>query len=142
MKYLLLLFSAMALFSCTYDNEEDQCDYQPYDCNEVEPTYGFVNVHCNPNSLNPEVPVTFYDGDIEDGHVINHGTVSNSTKEFFLPNGSITAIATYNAIINDTLVVVHVVNRRYLSADEEDYCEGSCYEEGYINMDLELMKLD
>lgn len=142
MKYTILLFAILSLLACSYDDEENRCNYQPNDCVTIEPTHGYVTVRCNPDALNNGVPIELLRGSIETGHVFLRDTLYSSSKEYYVGNGYVTAKATYKAVINNELATVYVVNRERLSADEEDYCEGPCYEEGETSIDLMLMNMD
>lgn len=137
MKDSVLLLLVLLFVSCSYDDEENRCNYQPSDCNEIESPYGYVTVECNHNRLNPRVPIVLFK-ESEQGSVILQDTLTTGSKRYYVRNGNIAARAQYKKIIKGDTATVFVLKERRLSADKENYCEGPCYEEGDISFELYL----
>ncbi len=135
---IALCFFAFISTSCDLLNNDDECDlgYKPYDCIETEPDNGTLKIDITLNSLNSSVPVTIYVGDYEDNHIYLQDTLVNSAKTYYLPNNDYAAKADYNDIIEGSEITVFSIDGGDLSADSEEYCDGTCYSEGYLTLDV------
>lgn len=81
-----------------------------------------------------------YAGSVENATLI-HEFKSETQNEFVLkmPNGDISARATYIAKIYSLEDTIKTYDGDQLDADSERYCKDvTCYEKGYIEFDLRL----
>ncbi len=97
---------------------------------------------CCHQKYNEFIPITFYDGDFEDGIVVLKDTLYSDQESFRLPNGDISIVADYIGIVNGQKAIIHVVDGDDLDYESDDYCEGVCHEEGEISLDVEVIGYD
>lgn len=86
------------------------------------------------------VIVEVYTGSVENG-ILVHEFKSETQNEFVLkmPNGDISARATYIAKIHSLEDTIRTYDGDKLEADSKRYCKDvTCYEKGYIELDLRL----
>lgn len=110
---------------------------KPSDCNSSIPSGGTVSVSIVTNSINPTVKIEIYEGNIEDGKLIISENLS-SDKSYTLPNGYYTAQAFYKVNYEGHVVTIKAVDGKELDYSSQNYCDGTCYSDGSINLDCEL----
>jgi len=127
------------LFSCSLPEDEDCPEgYQPIGgCNTKIPKSGEVKIRISTNRLNPAIPITFYYGDYENNFIFFRDTLTTN-KTYNLKNDIYSVRAEYHAVIDGDTVTIYSVDGEDLSYDEDEYCDGSCYEPGEIDLDAEL----
>ena len=119
-------------------DEECPEGYQPIlGCNTTIPKTGKVKILISTNELNPFVPITLFYGDYETNNVFFRDTLT-ANKTYNLKNTAYSVRAKYRAFFEGDTVTVYSVDGDNLTFDEDEYCDGSCYEAGEINLDAEL----
>lgn len=126
-----------AILTGCYDDCENG-NYKPYDCNENKPVEGEVTLEITIDNLNPEVPIEFFLGDVEENVFYFADTLSIQKFTYTLPNNYYSVRAKYKAIINGNLVTVYSIDGGSLDAFQNDYCDGTCYDTGTLNLNAEL----
>ncbi len=142
----LIITLTLTLFSCDFlidlliDEEDEECSegYKPLFCDEFEPSYGTINVQVTLNDLNPFVPITLYSDDFEYNNIVLEETLNVNNKSYNMPNDYYSIKALYKAIVEGDTVTVYSVDGRRLESRSEDYCDGTCYSEGNIDLDAEF----
>lgn len=84
---ILLCLAPIAFFnSCEKnDNDVDCSSYDYSDCNTIEPAYGNVHVKLSIEGENKKIPLTIYDGKLEDNLVVLKDTAYQTTYDTLLP---------------------------------------------------------
>jgi len=131
------VFACCLLFSVSCNSDED-CDPAPYDCIEYKPEEGNLIIEVTLDNLNSAVPVVIYHGDIEDEQVVLVDTIDTDTGESWLANDDYSVTAEYRLLKNSQEMTVYVVEGGNLDATSTEYCEGDCYEEGVLTLDVTL----
>ncbi|MFW5775167.1 MAG: hypothetical protein ACOCW2_02660 [Chitinivibrionales bacterium] len=122
--------------TCLDDNEE--CTHAPYWCDHSKPSYGLVTIEISRPRDNSPVPVSIYRGDIEDSVMVKSLLLREDTYSFSLPDERYSARARYITIIDSAQAIVNAIDGGTLEAESEEYCEGYCYTEGTLTLDLVL----
>jgi hypothetical protein len=132
---LLLL---LLIFSCSMPGDEDCPEgYQPIlGCNTKIPKTGKVKILISTNELNPSVPITIFYGDYEIDNIFFRDTLT-ANRTYNLKNKAYSVRAEYRAFFEGDTVTVYSVDGDNLTYHEDEYCDGSCYEAGEINLDAE-----
>lgn len=138
-KSFLMIFFLLIAFSCdNYDSEND-CYHQPSDCMEYPPSTGYVEITVNFNDLNRAVPIEIYEGNFEDGRLVLKSTLTTTQKRFNLPSDKkYSAIGIYNHVKDGENIVIYTLDGGKLDHTTKEYCEGDCYEEGTLDLNLKL----
>ena len=137
---LILIFGLLfyGLTSCkqsSFYNSEDCADYDYSDCNTIEPLEVALNIKLTINDANPKVPITIYEGKIEDNHVVKIDTVSASKYSIPLPPDKYySAKARYK----DGNIIVYAIGGDKVKKNHTTVCDSTCWstEEGNINLEL------
>jgi len=119
---------------------EEECDkgYRPDDCIPTAPGEGIVRVDLTINVLNPRVPLTLYRGTIEQNNVVLTDTLDVTFAEYRVPNGYYAVAARYRSLMGSDTVTIVSVDGSTLQAESAEYCDGSCWREGYVTLDAML----
>ena len=120
------------------DEECEEGNYKPGDCNESKPIEGEVILKITIDNMNAMVPVEFFIGDVEENIFYFADTIVTQSVSYTLPNNRYAVRAKYKAIINGKLVTVYSIDGGSLDANETDYCDGDCYENGSLTLDAKL----
>jgi len=120
--------------SCT----EDECTdgYKPVDCVEARPAEGTLRVQLSIDGLNPAVPVVVYSGTIEQNNVVFTDTLRVTPVEYRLPNGRYAVRARYRSVMGRDTVTLYAIDGGLLEEASTDYCDGTCYREGVLSLDV------
>lgn len=120
------------------DEYEDECTYKPTDCIEDKPTLGDVTILVTIDNLNSEVPITLFEDDVEHNRIVLQDTLHTDSKTYRLGYNYYSAKAIYKYEIDGEIVTVNSINGDELEYNEEEYCDGTCYTEGSIKINVEL----
>jgi hypothetical protein len=135
--FLIALLCLLPLMGCT-DEEgedwEDECDPCPSDCHQTPFTEGKLVAEVTINAENPEVTLRIYEGDFEDGFLIDSVNLSVTSYETTLPLGDYSGVVEYQ--VGGYTVVA--VDGDSINNDSEDCCTGPCYEINNAHLDLLL----
>ena len=141
MKYFLrifiLLFSIPGMLFFNACNKETT--NQPVDCSQcftVAPDSGFLALHLTINPENPRIPVTVYQGNVEDHQIIFRDTLKLAAAKILMPaNQSYAVTATYIRGI-DTIIAVDGTKLEVKKAAGQ--CGKTCYVVlgGYLDLRL------
>ena len=134
----IILFSINFQCSLCEDESEDECTYKPSNCIEEEPEFGYVTIKVTINSLNPEVPISIFNGDVEENDIVLQDTLNANSKTYHLEYTYYSVLAIYKATIDNEIVTINSINGEELEYQVENYCDGVCYTEGNIEIDVEL----
>ncbi len=115
---------------------DDGCDkgYKPSGCRENEPPTGILRVTVTISSMNPRVPIAVYYGTVDANDVAFVDTLDQTTREYSVPNREYAVTAKYAAIIDHASATVYSIEGGSLSPDHADYCDGTCYTEGTLEL--------
>ena len=130
---LIILLCLLPLMGCT-DEGEEECDPCPSDCHYTPFTEGKLKAEVTINAENPEVTLSIYEGDFEDGFLIDSVNLSVTSYETTLPLGDYSGVVEYK--VGGYTVVA--VDGDSIENDSEDCCTGPCYEIVNAHLDLVL----
>jgi hypothetical protein len=129
---LIALLFILPLMSCA--DEDEECDPCPSDCHYTPFTEGKLEVQVTINAENPEVTLRIYEGDFEDGFLIDSVDLSVTSYERTLPIGNYSGVVEYQ--VGGYTVIA--VDGDSIGNDSEDCCTGPCYEISNAHLDLML----
>ena len=136
-RIFILVFNVLiALFFYACNKETTN---QPVDCSQcfaVAPDSGFLALHVTINQENPRIPVTIYQGNIEDHQIKFRDTLRLATAKILMPaNQSYAVTATYIRGI-DTIIAVDGTKLEVKKAAGQ--CGKTCYAVlgGYLDLRL------
>jgi hypothetical protein len=138
---IIVLFTLLITLQCSLLNNEDvdECNnYKPSDCIEEKPEYGYITVIVTINERNPAVPVTIFEGDVEDNIIVLQNTVKINMKSYRLVNNYYSVKAVYKSVIDGENVTINSIKGDELEFESEEYCDGVCYSEGEVVINVEL----
>ena len=110
-------------------------------CSGFAPGDGTVNIDVTIDSLNPEVTIEIFYGDVEDNELMEVRTLSHGSVSLTLPNGFYSVRATYAAMVDGEMVTIYSVDGAKLEADDYVECGKVCHREGEIDLDATLVSL-
>lgn len=119
-------------------NEYCDDNYKPSDCNENKPAEGDLTLEITIDNLNPEVPVEFYIGDVEENGFYFADTITVGEITYKLPNNYYSVKAKYKAVIDGRTVTVYSIDGGSLIPVTNEYCDGTCYDTGRLNLNAKL----
>jgi hypothetical protein len=132
--FLIALLCFLLLMGCSYEEEDDACEPCPSDCHHTPFTEGKLEVEVTINAENPQVTLMIYEGDFEDGILIDSVNLSVTSYETTLPLGDYSGVVEYQ--VGSYTVVA--VDGDSIENDSEDCCTGPCYEIDNAHLDLML----
>jgi hypothetical protein len=136
--YVGLFLISFAIISCkdnTTDNSVDCSTYDYSDCNSIQPFEGNMHVKLTINSENPAVPLTIYQGKLEDGVVVLRDTVSGSTYDTLLPIDNFYTVTARYVKGSSTIIAV---DGDKISSSNTVTCDSNCWnvKPGSVNVRL------
>lgn len=132
-----LLISFVLLFAIMVGCQtDDECETAPFGCLQTAPGKGHLHVQLTINAANPSVPVKVFRGDFENNDLVEDTVVTGSRISFELPvDQYYSVVAEYLQADGDT---VFAIDGDDIQVDENDYCEGTCFEVDDGRIDVEL----
>lgn len=146
MRYVFILLCLVCIglnTSCTVieamlSDDDENCVSH---CGHFKPHEGRVHIEVTINSLNPEVSIEIYYGDIEDHDLMEERILTEENLKLTLPNGAYSVRATYKVNLDGEIVTVFAVDGDELEPDDYLECGDICYDEGDINLDATLVSI-
>ena len=138
--YGILLIQTLFFCSLLQDtDEEDDCTegYAPFDCDTQAPDYGTLEIQVTTDVLNPAVKIEVFRGDVEDGRFLFADTISAKT-EYRMKNNYLSVRATYIVSLDENIITVYSIDGGDLDYSSDDYCDATCYYEGYLELKPKL----
>jgi hypothetical protein len=114
---------------------EDCANYDFSDCNTTEPLLAGLNIKLTINDENIKVPLTIYEGEIEDNVIVLTDTVSTSKYSVLLPPDKYySAKARY--VQGDH--IIFAIGGDKIKKTHTSVCDSTCWstEDGNINIEL------
>jgi hypothetical protein len=138
---ILILLTGLSVFyftSCkqnTYYNSEDCANYDYSDCNTTEPLQVGLNIKLTINDENIKVPITIYEGKIEDNLIVLTDTVSTSKYNILLPPDKYYSV---KARYKKGDKIIYAIGGDHIKKSHTKVCDSTCWstEEGNINIEL------
>ncbi|HBS85161.1 MAG: hypothetical protein A2W91_01615 [Bacteroidetes bacterium GWF2_38_335] len=131
----LFIILSVSLFSCD-DVEDPECeDYDYSSCDTWEPKSAELVISLTINEENLKVPITIYDGKIEDNIVVDHCTVPNNKLYYDVPiDHFYTVMAEYKS--GDK--TIFAVDGEEMKKKSSTVCDSTCWtvKGGYLNVTL------
>ncbi len=140
---IISLFTLIIFFVSACDNsdlkitdEENECENPDYnDCNTKEPFRDSLHIQVTINEENEKVKITVYEGDIENGVVVNQ--IESTETDIFIDvllNSEYSAAARYISG-NDTIIAIDGTE---IEKTSETYCDSTCWSIKGEDIDLRL----
>lgn len=116
--------------------EDEECESQPSSCVTDKPGSGPLIISLTINSKNPSVPVKIFRGDFDNGDLLLDTVVTGSGFSYILPiDQYYSVVADYIQKDGDTVIAIDGDD---IEVDENDYCEGPCFEMDPGRIDVKL----
>lgn len=123
-KLILVTLPLLLITSC--DSKYEDCTDEDYfNCNTFEPEKGFFVVHLQTDDQNPEVVVRVYEGDFEDGILVEEDTLITISRDYYLPVEKWYSFTATYKTSNGTLVAI---DGGKIDLKSYTMCEYKCYE--------------
>jgi hypothetical protein len=131
----LIVFSFTSCKQNSFYNSEDCANYDYSDCNTTEPLLVGLNIKLTINDENLYVPVTVYEGKMEDNLVVLTDTVSTSKYNILLPPDK---YYTVKARYKKGNTIIYAVGGDKIKKSHTTTCDSTCWstDEGNINIEL------
>ena len=139
LRILFFGYLFLSLLLLTLCNKETT--NQPVDCSQcfpVAPDSGFLALHLTINQENQKIPVTVFQGNIEDKDIRYRDTVNQPTIKILMPAGHSYAVTAEYIQQGDTIVAVDGTSLEVKKAVGQ--CSKSCYVVMGGYLDLRLRK--
>ncbi len=124
-----------AAVGCNSPDDECSKGYRPSDCIVDEPSTGILRVKVTISGMNPSVPITVYYGSVDGNQIAFVDTLVGPAHDYRVANSTYAVKAKYKAYIDNVLATVYSIEGGSLSTERKDYCDGSCYSEGTLELD-------
>jgi hypothetical protein len=139
----LIFFLAMgvitiSLNSCrqsSFSGSEDCTNYNYSDCNTTEPFMVGLNIRLTINDENLKVPITIYEGKVEEQLIVLNDTVSVSKYSVLLPAGKYYSV---RARYKKGDQIIYAFGGDDIRSIRTTICDSSCWttEDGNVNIEL------
>lgn len=130
-----LIFILCIPFSCR--DKYDNCTEEDYaNCDTERPGIGRAVIHVTINDDNPYVPVSVYEGNFEQGHLLFRDTLYEGSSSFYLETEKFYSFTATYGLANDTTIAVDGGEVGIISYQ---MCELRCYEVRVLDIDLKLL---
>jgi len=133
------IFLALILYSSckqnTFSTSEDCTNYNYSDCNTTEPLEAGLNISLTINAENTRVPITIYEGNIENNVIVSTDTVSTNKYNILLPPDKYYSVkARY---ISGTKIV-YAIGGATIKKLRNQVCDSVCWstQDGNVNVEL------
>jgi hypothetical protein len=137
--YLFMIAGlAYGLSSCqqtSFSGSEDCTNYNYSDCNTTEPLLVGLNIRLTINDQNVKVPITIYEGDVEEQLIVLNDTVSTSKYSVLLPANKYYSVKVRYKKGNQ---IIYAFGGDKTKSSHTTVCDSSCWstEEGNVNVEL------
>ena len=134
--FLMLLFAVSVIAFCCCDDQYSECTEEDYaDCFTTEPFEAEIVVYVTINNENPMVPLTIYEGKIDDNNIIAEDTAySEEFYSFFPLNHYYSVTAKYKSGSK----IIYALDGNKMYKHSRKLCDSTCWDiEGGI-YDLKL----
>lgn len=133
MNKLFVLVIALCLFSSCYKFHDD-CDTSIY-CNTDYPDSGYVDITVTEVGTNNYVPITIFEGDVDDNKIVLVDTLYETTTYYYLPvKKRYSAKAEYRK----AGITTYVFDGTKIKVTKFWNCDERCYEVKDGKLDLQL----
>ena len=134
----VMIVLTYAFASCkrtAYSGSEDCVNYDYSGCNTTQPLAVPMNIRLTINDENIKVPLTIYDGKVEDQIIVLTDTVSTSKYNVDLPPNKYYSV---RVRYKQGSQVVYAFGGDKIKATRTTVCDSSCWstEEGNVNVEL------
>ncbi|HOY30946.1 MAG TPA: hypothetical protein PKW80_03615 [Bacteroidales bacterium] len=130
----------MAIFqSCEqnsyFSNSQDCQNYDYSDCNTSEPALVALHIKLTINDENPKVPVTIYEGKLDNNLIVLTDTVSASTYSVLLPPDKYYTVSARYVSGNK---IIYGIGSDNIKKIRNYVCDSVCWTEQEGNIDVRL----
>jgi hypothetical protein len=134
-KYLLtIMLLASLITSC--DKPYVDCEYPDYsNCITEEPENGKIIIKLSINALNKAIPVTIYNGRIENNVVYFTDTVYVSSKEYIVPANNYYSV---KAVYKSGNTIINAIDGAYIEKKQYAVCDSICWVVKDVALNLKL----
>ena len=137
-KLMLPLFVLLLLGSCKRNSQYSSVDCANYnysDCNTTEPLEAGLNITLTINADNPKVPITIYQGKIEDNVIVLTDTITTTKYNVLLPPDYYYTVKARYLSGNK---VIYAIGGANIKKIKNLVCDSICWstEDGYVNVEL------
>ncbi len=134
----MLLITVYCNTSCrrnSYYGSEDCANYDYSDCNTNEPSLVALNIKLTINEVNTKVPITIYEGEVEENKIVLNDSVSTSKYSVLLPGDKYYSVKVRYVKEGK---IIYAIGGDYTKKILTTVCDSSCWstEEGNINVEL------
>jgi hypothetical protein len=134
----LIYLSGFFINSCKIENKNNNVDCSTYnysDCNTKEPFVGDIYVKLTINSENPAVPITIFNGKLEDNVVVLRDTARSEKYDTLLPVGNYYTVTAKYKKGSSTIIAV---DGDKISKTKTTTCDSVCWSVTSGNIDVRL----
>lgn len=129
---VLYILPLLALAACTRNNGD--CDVNTT-CYTSRPDSGYVNLNVTDQGTNGHVPVTIYEGDVEDNKVMVQDTLYGASGAYYLP---VSKRYSARAVYVKGGITTFVYDGDKVKVLKFWNCDEKCFDVEEANMDLKL----
>jgi hypothetical protein len=134
----MLLITVYGFTSCrrnSYSGSEDCANYNYSDCNTTEPFLVGLNIKLTINDNNTKVPITIYEGKLEENLIVLNDTVSTSKYSVLLPGDKYYSV---KVRYKKGDKIIYAFGGDFTKKIRTSVCDSSCWstEEGNVNVEL------
>jgi hypothetical protein len=126
-KLIKYIFSGILFLIISCKDKSSTVDCSTYDysnCDTKEPFTGNFHIKLTINPENQAVPITIYQGKLEDGNVLIHDTLTNETYDTLLPVNNFYTVAAKYKVGSGT---VTAVDGDKVTKSSSTTCDSTCW---------------
>ncbi|MEI6853549.1 MAG: hypothetical protein WCL06_11925 [Bacteroidota bacterium] len=142
-KFRLIFFLAITTGICSFSScrqtsfsgSQDCANYNYSDCNTAEPFLVGLNIRLTINDENLKVPITIFEGKVEEQLIVLNDTVSVSKYSVLLPADKYYSVRARYKKGNQ---IIYAFGGDNIRAIRTTVCDSSCWstEDGNVNIEL------
>ena len=131
----LLLGSLSSCRQSTFYNSQDCTNYNYSDCNTTEPLLVALNIKLTINDENLKVPISIYEGNVDDNVLVLTDTVATSSYSVLLPTDKFYSV---KARYKKGTQIIYAIGGDKIKKSHTSVCDSTCWssEEGNVNVEL------
>lgn len=132
---VVMVIITMSCKRSAFYTTEDCANYNYSDCNTTEPLQVSLNIKVTINGENPEVPVSIYEGKVDDNILVLTDTIRTPTYSVLLPPDKYYSV---KVRYRKGTSIIYAIGGDKIKKTGTGVCDSTCWttEQGHVNVEL------